>query len=780
MDQETRQLLNFDAAIALLEQFAHTQAGRTRLASLEPLQDFQRLEARLKRQQEGLRFVSDNSRISFAHLEDPRPLLDKLGERGSVLEPGEFLDLAEILKAGQHLRKSFSKDDWPLLAEWTRPVESPHGLIEEIGRTFDPNGEVREQAHPQLAKVRRQALKSRKEVQKHLERLLKKKSDSVIQDAYVTNRNGRFVIPVKTERQSSLPGVVHGASSSGATVFVEPMSAVDLNNSFIYYQEREQELIRQILAGLSDRLREEIENLRLLADLIARVDALMAACQYAEKYRCVLPAFEQEGRLDLHQARHPLLISSLGGDQVVPIDIRLSRQENGMVISGPNTGGKTVALKTVGLLALMAQCGLPVPAENAVFPHFRAVLADIGDHQSIAQHLSTFSAHVLRIRSMMEALREDSRRPTLILLDEIGTGTDPVHGAAMAIAVIDHFRKRPALVLATTHHQSVKVFAAGQQGLVNACVELDPKTQAPTYRIRYGLSGGSSGLEVARRLGLSEDIIDQARGLMKETDRQAEQYLQHLRRELEESRRAKEEAQAHSDRMKQAKSELEERHSRQLAAQQKEFEQSLEKWAREFKRQGGRYLKSLKDRFESAKARRELEQKQAALKEAFRRQVRHQRGKEEEEESQRSSGLREGDWVSHQLFGKKGKVLEVGNGEARVDFEGKRMTCPVDQLRAAEDQPEKKRKLPKNVSLRASPAQVSPELNLIGQRVDEAVSEADKYLDQAALSEMREVRIIHGHGTGRLKKAVAEFLQGHPHVRSYKSEGGATKVRLRD
>ncbi|HSR68904.1 MAG TPA: endonuclease MutS2 [Acidobacteriota bacterium] len=780
MDQETRQLLGFDEAVALLEQFAHTPAGRARLAALQPLREPERLQQRLQRLEEAVRFVSQESRVAFAHLEDPRPLLEKLNERASVLEPSECLDLAEVLKTGQYLRKTFDPQEWPLLAQWTRPLDPPDRLLSEIERIFDPNGEIRDQAHPQLAKVRNQAVKSRKEAQKHLRALLQKRSDSVIQDAYVTSRNGRFVIPVKTERQSSIPGVVHGASSSGATVFIEPLSAVELNNQFIYYQEREQELIRQILARLSDRMREEIENLRLISDLIARVDALMAACEYADKFRCVLPALEEGSRLDLRQARHPLLLASLGDEKVVPIDIRLSREENGLIISGPNTGGKTVALKTVGLLSLMAQCGLPVPAENAVLPIFRAVLADIGDHQSISQHLSTFSAHVLSISSMMEALSGEDGRPTLILLDEIGTGTDPVHGAAMAIAVIDHFRKRQALVIATTHHQSVKVFAATEKGLINACVELDPKTQAPTYRIRFGLSAGSSGLEVAQRLGLPQAIVEQARGLMKETDQQAEQYLRHLRRELDEARAAKDEARELSRQMEEEKRRLEERHSRQLARQEKEFEKTLEKWAREFKRQGDRYLKSVKDRFESAKARRQLQQKQAALKEAFRRQVRRERSQDVEGESQSPPSLQAGDWVSHTLFGKRGKVIRVEEGQAHVDFGGKRMDCPLEQLKAEEKESGGKRKLPKNVSLQASQAEVSPQLNLIGRTVEEAVIEADKYLDQAVLSEHREVRIIHGHGTGRLKEAVGEFLKTHPHVRSYKRDGGATFVTLRE
>ncbi len=788
MDLKTRELLGYRRALELVQAFAQCPMGRDEIGAMTPTADLATLRQRLALIEECGRFIDQGGKAGVGRVEDPRPLAQRLRDQ-DVLEPGELLALTQSLKAGCEIRQALSKPQWPLLSQFAQPFPDCGQLTSEIERAIDPSGEIRDSAHPQLGKARRQQVRMRDDAQSHLGKFFSgAQKESLIAEPFVTSRGNRFVIPVRVERQKEIPGIVHGASSSGATVFLEPLSAVELNNQYLYHQERERELIRQVLARLSAEAREQLPAVEELIDGIGRADALFAVCRYARRYRCVTPDFDDQNRLELRDARHPLLIESLGFERVVPTSLHLTERRSGIVISGPNTGGKTVALKTLGLLSLLAQSGIPVPASRAALPVFRDVLADIGDHQSISEQLSTFSAHVLRIRAMLDSLEEAERSqeseqaglPTLILLDELGTGTDPVHGAALGVAIVEFLLQRRTFLAATTHHQALKVLASTNPGLINASVELDDRTHAPTYHLRLGLSGASSGLEIARQLGLSEQLVERARGLLSETDRQAESYLEHLRRESESLRRSRLKLEQRRQALRKEESRLREEHQQVEEKQAKQFEKALGEWSKDFKRLSERYLNSFKDRFEAVRVRQEVKRRQSALQEAFRQRFKDEhRRAPGEAATGGAQAVEPGAWVEHAAFKKRGKVVSTKPGEVIVDFQGKRMNCRPDQVSPVSPPQKEPRRLPRNVSLNAV-EEADPELNLVGSSVEDALQRADKFLDRAFLGALREVRLIHGHGKGKLRRALSELLEGHPHVSSYKGEGGSTRVMLRE
>lgn len=774
MDRETRELLGYSAAIGLIQRCAQSPLGRQWLGELRPGDDAEAIEGRLRLAAQCRDFIEKEERLACGHLERPDEVIDRLRIRHEVLQPDDFMLLLALLDWAAEARRRFRTAEWPVLATLLAPLPGTIRSGESIRRTLDERGEIRENAHPQLAGCRRRQSRLRQEIQSQLERLCRQKPDSVIDDPFVTSRNGRFVIPVRTERQKDVSGVVHAASSSGATVFLEPLTVVAVNNEFLCEQEREQEIIRQVLARLTDSVRDEIDVLRKATEIAAEVDALFAIAEFDRRFRCTLPEFNDRGAMELIEARHPLLTAGLGESKVVPIDVCLSRQTGGMIISGPNTGGKTVALKTAGLLALMAQSGLPVPAKAARLPIFRQVLADIGDHQSIDERLSTFSAHILRLKEILSSLEE----PSLVLLDELGTGTDPVYGAALGIAVLRHLRQGASIVLATTHHQALKQYAATTEGMVNACVELDPETFEPTFRIRVGVSGSSSGLQIAEKLGLPGEIIAVAEGLLSDSDREIEGYLDYLRSEIATLRREREDLENAAQELRSRRDQLREAQVQQQERQRKGFEEQLERWSRDFRAETKRAAKAIRDKAEAARVQGELRKREAALKEEFRRRVRQEREASAPQPSGEEFRPKVGDWVCTRLMGQPARVLEIDRDEATLEASGKRLFCRVKDLLPSQGE-KPARTLPRNVVLDAV-EEAEPELNLIGKNVDEAVDQADKFLDRAFLSSLREVRLVHGYGTGRLRGALSEFLRGHPHVAGFKGEGGATIVRLRD
>ncbi|MDQ3917847.1 MAG: Smr/MutS family protein, partial [Acidobacteriota bacterium] len=690
--------------------------------------------------------------------------------------------------------------------------------------------ELDDRASPELARIRADIVRMRSTITRSLETLMRRSEES-IQDQLVTIRNERFVIPVKSDHRGRVQGVAHGFSSSGATVFVEPLETIESNNELQSLRETEEREVARILFTLTEELRAELPSIALAALAVAELDFVNAKAALAAHLRAVEPTIDEENTLELEEARHPLLEENLReqGLEVVPVSLRLDAARPVMVISGANAGGKTVVLKTAGLLSLMALSGLHVPARAARVPPYASVLADIGDRQSLAANLSTFTSHVANIRRMFELCEP----PALVLLDEVGTGTDPEEGSALGVAVVDHFRRAcGAHVIATTHYSGLKMYAANEEGVTNASVEFDERTLQPTYRLLVGVAGSSAGLEIARRFRLPEEVISAARSRVDDRTLAAAEYLRRIQREseqaealrraLEEERRAVAEKYARLD----AEAEGRERE------RQTEFARQLERSVADFERQARELYSKIEDRAQRVRVEREAERRAAELRRESQkarnearaaaapsagtkpggvRVVRHTQDAEEARTGSPSSNasapsndgpareITVGDEVRLPSLGMTGTVERINHGEAEVRVKNLRFREKLQSLELVARAPKRekdddtlagrlRRMQQKGTEVRLKQSREAPdaELNLIGRTTDEAREELDKFLDEAYLHGHAHVRVIHGHGTGALRRAVAELLRRHPHVATFdlapENQGGAgaTVVELKE
>jgi DNA mismatch repair protein MutS2 len=771
MDRETLDLLEFDGVLGIIAEFARTSQGKEELLATAPLDGATAIEARRMEIADAGRHRLEVGHLGL-ELPDAGRLLDLLQRPTAGFDPDDLLTVLAYLRVAIELEKAIPSAAFPFLARLVSPLQVPLALLRSIENGIDERGEVRDTAHPELASTRHNQERFRRQAQQHLARFLRgNRSRFLIDEAFVTQRGGRYVIPVRVEHQKEIPGIVHGASSSGATVFLEPFSAVELNNQLVFNQERETEIVREILRRLSEEVHTHGRAVREIVAACGTLDARFACADFVEAYRCRPAELGDTRHFLLREARHPLLIRTLGDRAVVPVDLELTPESHVLVISGPNTGGKTAALKTAGLLSVMAHCGLPVPAARACLPILGGVSADIGDHQSITDQMSTFSSHIGRIEELIRA----HRAPGLVLLDELGRGTDPVYGAALAIAILEHFRRLGSLVLATTHHRGVKSYAALTDGVRNASVGLAPGSLRPTFVLEYGVAGGSSGLDIARRLGLPAEVVDHAASLLEDSDALAEGYLRELRARIQELRERRSEYEGRLAELRTLEAGLREAAAVREGEAERRIDDLIERLGVQFRRETERYLARLEDQSGAEDRKRHLRFREAALKEAFRRRVRAERGRTDDAPS--GETFSPGDTVYHPFFRTKGRVISIREGEATLELGGKTVNCGVGELRRIELGPVVESPVPGVV---ASVVQnTDPELNLIGATVAEAIPTLDKYLDRAFVSRLPEVRIIHGFGTGKLKKSVAELLARHSHVASFEVEGGATRVFLR-
>ncbi|HLL74744.1 MAG TPA: Smr/MutS family protein, partial [Pyrinomonadaceae bacterium] len=717
---------------------------------------------------------------------------------------------------------------WELVADLPRELYS---LAARVTSKILPGGELDDRASPELARIRHEINRLRSSITRSLEGLMRR-ADEAIQDSLVTVRNDRYVIPVRSDHRGRVAGVAHGFSSSGQTVFVEPLETIDANNELQTLREAEEREVTRILATLTDDLRRELPAIGRAAEAVAELDFVSAKAVMAARFRCVEPEVGADA-LELVEARHPLLEENLraAGREVVPVSFRLDAERPVMVISGANAGGKTVVLKTAGLLALAALSGLHVPAREARFPLYGSVLADIGDRQSLAANLSTFTAHVANISRMLEICRE-SHGPALVLLDEAGTGTDPEEGSALGVAVVDHFRRRcGAHVVATTHYSGLKQYAANEEGVWNASVEFDEKTLQPTYRLLVGLAGSSSGLEIARRFGFPREIIESAASRVNESARAAAEYLRRIKREAEEAEALRLALEEERRAVAEKYAALEREAARRDAERAQKFEREMRAGLADFERRSQELLSKIEDRAERVRVEREAERRAAELRRETRRAAEQTRagvaaktveqpggvrvvrntaapetfaeagarGAEEFRPASRARDIAKGDTVRLRTFGKVGKVETVRDGEAevlvgRVRLREKLTNLELVERVAPKGEAARGQQLERmaaasrattQVRLAQSKAAPDAELNLIGRTTDEAADETDKFLDEAFLHGLARVRIIHGHGTGALRRAVAELLKGHPHVASFapappdQGGAGATVVELK-
>jgi DNA mismatch repair protein MutS2 len=826
MNPSTLRALEFDRIVEVVGGLVQTPLGAARLAALAPQTDPRRIEAALAATDETLRFLVDHPALA---LHAPRALeatLTALAIEGRALDPLQLSGLTSFLESvdqcGHAIRRA-GRERFPLLAGLVAGLASFDREILEVRRAIDPTGEVFDHATPELRTIRDRLRKQRTRLRGTLESYVRGKDTAkFLQDQVVTDRNGRYVLLVRAEHRGAIPGIVHGSSSSGATLFLEPLSTVDINNEIVALQEREAEEVRRILLALTDAFRARPVELQRVFDTAGDLDVVQARARFARLVDGVAARLSADVTLDLPQARHPLLIPAVHARLAtedddertpresgpVPVDIRLVPPTSVLVISGPNTGGKTVALKTAGLLALMTQAGLHVPAAfGATQPVFRAIFADIGDEQSIDANLSTFSWHVTNIASMDRALQ----MPALVLLDEVGAGTDPTEGGALGMAVIDHFRTRGAHVVVTTHFDTLKTYASTTPGVTCAAFGFTPDTFEPTYRLVYGSPGRSLALEIAGRLGLAPSIVDAAR--LSQSAREA-QLAEHLARMdeqlhgLEHERRlvtreraqiAEQEARFRSreDGLRQREEQFRRRLEAQLDERLRDARREIDSVVEDVKRRAATLVSQAARRATASQmpvSTGETGAVRAGARASLDRIADRLHAPAAETDPPppgRAASARPGerpspgDRVAVGPLGLEGTVQAVFDREAEVHVRGKRLRASLDDLRilAGGGQPEGRVSVTVQVQTRE---QASADLNLIGCTVDQALDRADKFLDEALVAEQRVVRVIHGHGTGQLRRAIAEFLAGHPLVARFgaappdRGGSGVTLVELKE
>jgi DNA mismatch repair protein MutS2 len=819
--------LEFDRIRALLLQQAGSAEGRVRLEALRPRTDAAAVREALARTSEGVALLRAVGRQPYHDLPDPAEALAGARVRGSHLEPRTLADLASFIEGGVEICRRVARvETTPRLARLASEVKDTSEVAVAIRRALLPSGEVADDASPRLAELRRTLVRLKSQLTSVMEGYLRSAdAERLLQDRIITTRNDRYVLLLKAENKGQLPGIIHGTSGSGASFFVEPLPAVELNNDIVQLQDEERNEVLRILQELTERAGRRADDLAFLSSVLGELDAVQAMALLAVDMDAH-PAEVVEGpkpELDLVDSRHPLLMPKLAerlgiarSSDPVPVSLRVGGEETVLVISGPNTGGKTVALKTVGLFALMTQCGLHVPAApGSRLPVFRRIYADIGDEQSIAENLSTFSSHLAAIVEMTR----DLARPALVLLDEVGAGTDPTEGGALGVAIVEHFRRRGATVVATTHHGLMKAYAQSTPGVATASFGYHPDTYEPTFKLTLGAPGRSLALEMAERLGLPGEVVADARARRDDKEEQAEALLARLEKEKAELEREraridgmKAEAEGAKTRALIAEREIQASKRREVEV----FAKELKRRAEEVERKAAEAIRTAVERVEAAHkaasaAPRLRTEAVKAIRDARDEVLRDPELDIPEEEEAPAQELAVGTRVRVKAMGVAGELLGLQGDVAEVAVSGKRLRLPQDQLvvlahrphggARGSEAPSVQRKLDAAVgSSGATPRDRPPsqagtfiptkavpsEVNLIGLTVDEAREKVDKVLDDAALSDRREIRLIHGFGAGKLRKAVAQMLKGHPLVSSWRlggpSEGGggATVVELKE
>lgn len=779
-------ILEYDALKAVVRRFVASPLGKARLEELAPGTDQAALEETLADVGEALHYVREAEEpVRFGAIPEIQTAAAKLRIEGTVLDPLEIQALVTFLMQADHIRSVLQKERarYPRLAAHADAIDNFGPAVKALAGKITPEGTVDDNASPELARIRRDQFRQRKAIEASLERFLKAhRDDGVLQEDFITQRNNRFVVPLVTGQKGKVAGVVHGTSASGQSVFVEPLETIELNNDLVRMSDQELREIHRILRDMSERLRAERAGIKAAVLALGELDLIFGKAHFGKAFECSVPRFT--GRVALTRARHPLLVDVMRVQRksVVPLTLTLEGASKTLLISGPNTGGKTVAMKCVGLLALMAQSGLPVPADDAELPVFDQVLADMGDAQSISESLSSFSAHVKRLKELQEAVTPDS----LVLVDELGRATDPEEGGALAVALLDDFRAVGAFTLVSTHLMAVKVYGSTTAGVVNASMGFNEATLEPTYVLKVGVPGKSAGLDIAQRLGLPVRLIEAARARLSQNDRDIARFLNELNAKVEAATARELELEQMKRALEERRVKLEEEAAKREARRVRELETQVEEALARFQAEAAQTIDEIEQQQSADKAR----LKAARLKREFTEQVVKITAPaapaatpvvELKEGSRvRLKGIREIARV-RRVIGVEAIEVEAGFVKLQVP-----RSDVVEVLN--EDGAPVKPKLPKNVSFQPAGEMWSlaqRELNVIGRRAEEATGEVERYLDSAALASVERVRIVHGHGMGVLKRAVAELLRKHPLVEKFyaaaASEGGtgATIVELR-
>ncbi len=782
-------VLEYDDFKKFLAGYAMTEGGEKRIEALEPMYDRASIDSELNRLTEAVRYHTREGVFPISEVKDTEEIFRKLKIEDAILNGLEVYGVLTLLKAAisvKSLIPKLEKMNYYLLSTFFATLPDLRTVVKEINGNVTEKGYIESSASRELAQIRKKLERLSEKVKKDLEEMIfKPGADKIIQDEYITVRSGRYVIPVRTDAPFPVKGIIHGTSSTGHTIFVEPMKTVELNNEIIRLREEEAAEIEKILRRYTYVYRSNLVSIEETASLITEIDLLNAKARFSIEYRCTSPDIDTGNILKFLDARHPLLERFLKatGKKIVPISAELGNGKRALIISGPNAGGKTVALKTLGLLVLMAQSGIHVPAEEMHLPVFDQILADIGDQQSISTSLSTFSAHMDTISSMTRSVSPAS----LILIDEVGTGTDPSEGTALAVSIIEYFKKRGALIVVTTHHGGLKIYGYKTEGVVNAAVDFDEKTLQPTYRLVMGVAGASSGIKVARQMGLEEEIIEGARRYIGEGSAEADDYLTKLRALTVSLEKRKYELDEKIEKLTRKEEKMKADFKKKESEMKEKFNSGLSSLISEFRIEADILLGELKDRKERMKLDKERMKKEKVLKEKI--ETTLVKSDLKEARPLTLEKIKEGMRVWIQSLDIEGIVHSVrSDGTVEVTVGKRTFRVGINDCASVGGPFVEEvhiKKAPESVSARIPEKRIASEIHVIGMRVDEALKTIDKYLDDAVLASLRSVRIVHGIGKGRLKNAVHEMLKDHPHVLTYRpgnqNEGGegATIVELK-
>ena len=777
MNPKALKTLEYNKIIDKLTEFAGSALAKEMCRNLQPSTDLYEIQALQKETSDALSRIYQKGAVSFRGVRDIRGSIKRL-EIGAIIGINELLSICSLLEVCSKV-KAYSRNDRDpdfedSLEAMFQALQPLTPVSSEIRRCIASEEELNDDASPALFKIRRSMRQINDKVHAQLQTMVNGSARTYLQDAVVTMRNGRYCIPVKAEHRGQIPGMIHDQSSTGSTLFVEPMAVIKLNNDLRELELKEEKEIEMILATLSARCGEETEALRDDLDLLTKLDFIFARAQLSRSMNGTQPDFNEEGRILIKKGRHPLLDKK----KVVPIDIQLGKDFELLIITGPNTGGKTVSLKTVGLFTLMGQAGLHIPAfDHSELSVFYEVFADIGDEQSIEQSLSTFSAHMTNTVSILKEADDRS----LVLFDELGAGTDPTEGAALAIAILSNLHRRGSRVMATTHYSELKIYALSTPGVENACCEFDVETLRPTYRLLIGVPGKSNAFAISQKLGLSQDIIEEAKTHLTKQDEDFEDLLADLEQKRVTIEQERDQINSYKEEIRELKQRLE--------SKQEKLDLSCDKILREANEQARNILQEAKDYADTTirnfqkygkaagVSAKDMEKERGKLREKMSTVDKKLSAKnaapKKSHKQLTAKDLHIGDSIKVLSLNLKGTVstLPDAKGNLFVQMGILRSQVNIRDLEKLDDTVITGGNFSKTGSGKikmSKSASVSTEIDLLGKTVDEAIMELDKYLDDAYIAHLPSVRIVHGKGTGALRKGVHNYLRRQKHVKSYR------------
>jgi len=782
MQERNLRVLEFPKILAMLAELTVTEPGRELAAALTPSSDADEVRKLQAQTEESGTVLAYNGANPMAYFTDVRPYL-KIAAVGSTLSPKALLDVAEALKASRVVRNALvtDREDTPLLTELASRLTTNRLLEEEIFDAILSEEEISDHASPELYDIRRHIRQSNDKVRDKLNSIIRSSTmQKYLMDSIITMRNGRYVVPVRADCRQYVPGLIHDQSGSGSTLFIEPMSVVEIGNELKQWMVKEKQEIERILSEFSARIAPDAEMIAHNLEILAELDVIFAKGMLARNMRAVPPKLNENGRINLLRARHPLI----DPDKVVPSNLWMGEDFSTLVVTGPNTGGKTVTLKTVGLLSLMAQAGMQIPAafgsEMAIFDE---VFADIGDEQSIEQSLSTFSSHMTNIVAILENVSDQS----LALFDELGAGTDPTEGAALAMSILEHLRERKVTTLATTHYSELKAYALSTVGVENASVEFDVETLRPTYRLSIGVPGKSNAFEISRKLGLPEFLIKDANERLSHEQVRFEDVIanaEYHRQIAEKERALAEQAHIETQRLRNEAEKLQQELAARRETELRKAKEEARQVLRKAQRESEMLISELKKHRNGDLKEHELHAMRAKLQDSIDANAEKiEKAKPETDEIPKD--LKAGETVLLLDLNTIATVLTApdGRGECTVQAGAMKLKSNIKKMRRAKPEKEKKPKASTKVSVSMRPVEM--ECDVRGENLEEALMNVETFIDGAILNRLREVSIIHGKGTGVLRAGIHKHLRSHRAVKEFRlgrfgeGEDGVTIVTLK-